>query len=127
MQSKNAIRFVAILLAIACLWQLSFTAVTMRQENKAEKYAAAAVEAAQQSAAFAKVSDADKASFEAETLYIQSFMDLLLDYVATEGNSLRGFLKRWAEDKSNISCLMNNEGSHTLEKPRCIALPSSFI
>ena len=63
MQSKNAIRFVAVLLAIACLWQLSFTAVTMRQENKAEKYAAAAVEAAQQSAAFAKVSDADKAFY----------------------------------------------------------------
>ena len=63
MQSKNAIRFVAIMLAIACLWQLSFTAVTMKQENKAEKYAAAAVEAAQQSAAFAKVSDADKAFY----------------------------------------------------------------
>ena len=63
MQSKNAIRFVAIMLAIACLWQLSFTAVTMRQENKAEKYAAAAVEAAQQSAAYAKVSDADKAFY----------------------------------------------------------------
>ena len=27
MQSKNAIRLVAILLAIACLWQLSFTLV----------------------------------------------------------------------------------------------------
>ena len=63
MQSKGAIRFVAILLAIACLWQLSFTAVTMRQENKAEKFAEAAVEAAQQSAAFAKVSDADKAFY----------------------------------------------------------------
>ena len=63
MQSKNAIRFVAILLAIACLWQLSFTAVTMRQEKKAEKFAAAAVEAAQNSAAFAKVSDADKAFY----------------------------------------------------------------
>ena len=63
MQSKNAIRFVAIMLAIACLWQLSFTAVTMKQENKAEKYAEAAVEAAQQSAAFAKVSDADKAFY----------------------------------------------------------------
>ena len=50
-----------------------------------------------------RLADADKASFDAETLYIQSFMDLLLDYVATEGNSLRGFLKRWAEDKSNIS------------------------
>ena len=46
MQSKGAIRFVAVLLALACIWQLSFTVVTMRQENKAEKYAAAAVEAA---------------------------------------------------------------------------------
>ena len=63
MQSKGAIRFVAVLLALACLWQLSFTVVTMRQENKAEKYAAAAVEAAKQSAAFAKVSDADKAFY----------------------------------------------------------------
>ena len=63
MQSKGAIRFVAVLLALACLWQLSFTVVTMRQENKAEKFAEAAVEAAQQSAAFAKVSDADKAFY----------------------------------------------------------------
>ena len=63
MQSKGAIRFVAVLLALACLWQLSFTVVTMRQENKAEKYAAAAVEAAKQSVAYAKVSDADKAFY----------------------------------------------------------------
>ncbi|MBQ4184033.1 MAG: hypothetical protein II652_03720, partial [Bacteroidales bacterium] len=39
MQSKGAIRFVAILLAIACIWQLSFTAVTRIQENKAAKAA----------------------------------------------------------------------------------------
>ena len=63
MQSKGAIRFVAILLAIACLWQLSFTLVTKMQENKAENYAEAAVAAAEQSAAFAKVSDADKAFY----------------------------------------------------------------
>ena len=63
MQSKGAIRFVAILLAIACLWQLSFTLVTKMQENKAENFAEAAVAAAEQSAAFAKVSDADKAYY----------------------------------------------------------------
>ena len=63
MQSKGAIRVVAILLAIACLWQLSFTAVTKFQENKAEKYAEAAVEAAQNSAAFAKVAEEDKAFY----------------------------------------------------------------
>ena len=63
MQSKGAIRFVAIMLALACLWQLSFTLVTKMQENKAENFAEAAVEAAKQSAAFAKVSDADKAFY----------------------------------------------------------------
>ena len=31
MQSKGAIRLVAILIAIACIWQLSFTAVTRIQ------------------------------------------------------------------------------------------------
>ena len=40
MQSKGWIRFVAILLAIASIWQLSFTAVTRIQESKAAKYAA---------------------------------------------------------------------------------------
>ncbi|MBR5384818.1 MAG: protein translocase subunit SecDF [Bacteroidales bacterium] len=44
MQSKGAIRLVAILLAIACLWQLSFTAVTRIQEGKAAKYAQAKAE-----------------------------------------------------------------------------------
>ena len=63
MQSKGAIRFVAILLAIACLWQLSFTAVTKYQENKAAEYAEAAVEAAQNSAAFAKVAEENKAFY----------------------------------------------------------------
>ena len=45
MQSKGAIRLVAILLALACIWQLSFTAVTGIMEKKAEKYAEKAVEA----------------------------------------------------------------------------------
>ena len=63
MQSKGAIRFVAILLAIACLWQLSFTLVTKVQENKAAKYAEAAVAAAENSAAYAKVAEMDKAFY----------------------------------------------------------------
>lgn len=63
MQSKGAIRLVAILLALACIWQLSFTLVTKIQENKAEKYAEKAVEDIQKTAAFGKVSDMDKAFF----------------------------------------------------------------
>ena len=61
MQSKGAIRLVAILLAIACVWQLSFTAVTSLQEKKAAKYADAAVAAFSQSAAFRNVAAEDQA------------------------------------------------------------------
>ena len=39
MQSKGWIRFVAILLAIASIWQLSFTVISRLQESKAAKYA----------------------------------------------------------------------------------------
>ena len=63
MQSKGAIRFVAILLLLASLWQLSFTAVTQYQEKKAEKYADNKAEAAMQTAAFSKVADVDKAFY----------------------------------------------------------------
>ena len=63
MQSKGAIRFVAILLMIASLWQLSFTLVNQIQENKAEKYAQAKAEAAMQTAAFDKVAEADRAFY----------------------------------------------------------------
>ena len=61
MQSKGAIRLVAILLGLACLWQLSFTLVTNLQEKKAAKYADAAVAAFRQSAAFNNVSAEDQA------------------------------------------------------------------
>ena len=61
MQSKGAIRLVAILLGLACLWQLSFTLVTSLQEKKAAKYADAAVAAFRQSAAFNNVSAEDQA------------------------------------------------------------------
>ncbi len=39
MQSKGWIRFVAILLGLASIWQLSFTVISRIQENKAAKYA----------------------------------------------------------------------------------------
>ena len=63
MQSKGAIRFVAILLLLASLWQLSFTLVANLQENKAEKYAEAKAAAAMNSAAFGKIAEADKAFY----------------------------------------------------------------
>ncbi len=63
MQSKGAIRLVAILLAIACLWQLSFTLVTDIHEKKAVKFAEKAAVAAQSSAAFSKVPEGEQAYY----------------------------------------------------------------
>ena len=49
------------MLALACLWQLSFTVVSSIQEKKADKYAAKAVESFQSSAAFGKIAEANQA------------------------------------------------------------------
>ena len=63
MQSKGAIRLVAILIALACLFQLSFTLVTALQEKKAAKYADQVVTSVQQEPSFSAVSDMDKAFY----------------------------------------------------------------
>ena len=63
MQSKGAISLLAVLIALACLYQLSFTAVSAIQQNKADKFAEAAVMAEQQKPSFAEVSDLDKAYY----------------------------------------------------------------
>ena len=53
----------AVLIAVACLYSLSFTWVTSQQEKKAAEYAAAAVAAEQLSPAFANVAEVDKAFY----------------------------------------------------------------
>lgn len=63
MQSRGAIRFVAILIGLACIFQLSFTWATYRQEKKAAKYAEKTVENEQQKSSFSAVSDLNKAFF----------------------------------------------------------------
>ena len=63
MQSKGAIRLVAILLLIACIWQLSFSVVTRIQNKKAADYAEKIAETVKQSAAFANVPEADRAFY----------------------------------------------------------------
>ena len=63
MQSKGWIRLVAILLAIASIWQLSFTAVTTIQEKKADKFAEKAAQAAMSSANFAKITPENQAYY----------------------------------------------------------------
>ena len=82
MQSKGAIRLVAILIALACAFQLSFTLVTALQERKAANYAQKVVEAEQLKPAFSAVSDLDKA------FYLDSVSNAAnnryLDSIATE-------------------------------------------
>ena len=63
MQSKGAITFLAVIIALACIWQLSFTAATKIQEGKANRYASAAVEAERVSPSFANVPEVDKAYY----------------------------------------------------------------
>ena len=78
MQSKGAIRLVAILIALACLYQLSFTWATRHQEGKAKAYAEKAVQAEQSSPSFNSISDLDKAFYldslraQKERFYIDS-------------------------------------------------------
>ena len=80
MQSKGAIRFVAILLILACLWQLSFTLVSALQGNKAKKAGEKMVDLTEQSAAFARVPEADRAFYldsvkkDAERSFTDSLM-----------------------------------------------------
>ena len=63
MQNKGAIRLVAILLVIACLWQLSFTLVSSLQNKKAKDYAEAAAIKIQGTPAFSKIAEADQAYY----------------------------------------------------------------
>ena len=49
-----------------------------------------------------KLKDYDAGTFESEVLYVQSFMDVLRDYVTAQGNSLHSFLKEW---EGNTRCI----------------------
>ena len=44
-----------------------------------------------------------ESSWKGEVLHIQSFMDCIQDYVSSNGNSLRGFLKYWEGEDPSIS------------------------
>ena len=69
MQSKGAIRLVAILLALACIWQLSFTVITRLQEKKAAEHAAVKAE-----------------QFVAENAVAEDVREFVLDSVAAVRN-----------------------------------------
>jgi len=78
MQSKGAIRFVAILIGLACVYQISFTWATRHQESKARVYAQNAVEQVQTTPAFLALPEWDRAFYldsvgrEKERYYLDS-------------------------------------------------------
>ena len=60
-----------------------------------------------------------------EVLHIQSFMDHLQDYVSSDGNSLRGFLKWWEGEDPSISSPSSGESVRimTIHKSKGLDFP----
>ena len=63
MQNKGLFRVLAILIAAACLYQLSFTWATRHQEKKAEAFAAKAIETEKLKPEFNNVLERDRANY----------------------------------------------------------------
>ena len=100
MQSKGAIKLVAILIALACIYQLSFTWATRNQEKKAKVYAAAAVEAEKVSPAFALVPELEK-SFYLDSLNLAKER-FYLDSITAEKVFLGFTYKQIKEKEINL-------------------------
>ena len=66
---------------------------------------------------------------EGESVYVQSFMDYLQAYVATNGNSLRGFLKYWEGENPSISSPASGDSVKvmTIHKSKGLDFPYVII
>ena len=66
---------------------------------------------------------------EGEILHIQSFMDHLQDYVANNGNNLRGFLKFWEDQDPSISSPSSGDSVRvmTIHKSKGLDFPYVII
>ena len=75
-----------------------------------------------------KKSDAE-GRWKGESLHIQSFMDHLQDYVNSNGNSLRGFLKYWEGENPSISSPSSGDSVRvmTIHKSKGLAFPYVII
>ena len=67
--------------------------------------------------------------WKGEVLHIQSFFDHLQDYVNSNGNSLRGFLKYWEDENPSISSPSSGECVRvmTIHKSKGLAFPYVII
>ena len=68
-------------------------------------------------------------AWKGEILHIQSFMDNLQDYVASNGNNLRGFLKYWEEENPSISSPSSGESVRvmTIHKSKGLDFPYVIV
>ena len=64
-------------------------------------------------------------AWRGEALHIQAFMDFLLDYVSSNGNDLRGFLRLWDEKNPSISSSPSGESIKvmTIHKSKGLDFP----
>ncbi len=67
--------------------------------------------------------------WKGEAQHIQSFMDHLQDYVSSDGNNLRGFLKWWEEENPSISSPSSGESVRvmTIHKSKGLDFPYVII
>lgn len=67
--------------------------------------------------------------WKGEALHVQSFMDHIQDYVAANGNSLRGFLKYWEDENPSISSPSSGESVRvmTIHKSKGLDFPYVII
>ena len=67
--------------------------------------------------------------WKGEILHIQSFMDHLQDFVSSNGNSLRAFLKYWEEENPSVSSPASGESVRvmTVHKSKGLAFPYVII
>jgi len=56
----------------------------------------------------------DAVSFQAEQLYIQSFLDVLQDWTSANGNNLSSFLKQWGEMSPYLSSPQGHDSVRVL-------------
>ncbi len=67
--------------------------------------------------------------WKGEAQHVQSFMDQLQDYVSSNGNNLRGFLKWWEEENHSISSPSSGESVRvmTIHKSKGLDFPYVII
>ncbi len=71
----------------------------------------------------------DEGLWKGEAQHIQSFMDRIQDYVSSNGNNLRGFLKWWEDEDPSISSPSSGESVRvmTIHKSKGLDFPYVII